>query len=255
MELDLLYEGAHRRSRPVLRALVDHPRTEGSSVRSGCATIGLPWSTYDRRPRETTADVDGPDAIMRAATGAVRKGLFCPWLSSGDRRPAAVWRGGQLRARPPACAGLPGVAPSAATSMDGRRTRCDHRPAALTSPIAESFMKSFKHGAVHPRPYCTVADAIEHLPPSWKRITTDGVCTLPRGTTLRQRSKLALLLLPRGATPQTFPVRLRGHFTPRSKSWWSRPRTRVRGVRFLRPTRRPAPIGADPPDAPVPRRP
>ena len=39
--------------------------------------IGLPRSTHYRRPREAPADVDveGPDAIMRAAIPALRKDI------------------------------------------------------------------------------------------------------------------------------------------------------------------------------------
>lgn len=35
--------------------------------------IGLPRSTYYRRPREAAVALEGPDAVMRAAITAVRK--------------------------------------------------------------------------------------------------------------------------------------------------------------------------------------
>ena len=69
MELDAK-KGAHQRPRDEQRAVVDYLRAGGCSARRGCAMIGLPRSTYYRRPK-VTAMAD-PDAPLVAAITAVR---------------------------------------------------------------------------------------------------------------------------------------------------------------------------------------
>ena len=73
MELDLLKRGDHRRRRDEQLAVVDHLRAGGVSVRRGCRMIGVPRSTYYRRPRVVAPDSPDPDAELRQAIAQVQR--------------------------------------------------------------------------------------------------------------------------------------------------------------------------------------